>query len=143
MTVHIRFECIARTFFIVIGISFLFSCPITDNGIGDIEIMGNWTGSDFVGDFTFTITNDDFSVSYNTGDTVHGDIVKYDNEVNFLIAYVDDHFVPEFIGKYLKIGWLSEPSSTLEMQSYDANDTSSAAEAETHVNWGPYTVTKV
>jgi hypothetical protein len=138
-----QLRCFLQILLLFLLMSFFFGCPsVTGNDGEDIDVKGMWTGTDFNGDFTFTISNTEFGGSYNTGETVHGDIVKYDNTANFLIALIDEHFVPEFIGKYVKNEWLSDPGSTFDMQNYKNSDTASGAEAETTVVWGPYTLTK-
>jgi hypothetical protein len=88
------------------------------------------------------VSNESIDWTYSGLGTVDGDIVKYENDQNYVVFRFIDHFQPMFIALYMKSEWLTEPSDTVDMQSYVPSTTSQGAEDATLVIWGPHTLTK-
>ena len=140
---------------ISMALVFLAGCDLLDtdkdadenNAPITIEMAGKWAGDDsdagFVGPFVIIMDNTSFSNAYEDAGTVTGVVESFDNDGNYAIVKITDHWVTDFIGKYIKFAWLTEPTSTTSIQSYLDADTIEAAKAETTVLWGPVVLTKI
>ena len=107
------------------------------------ELAGIWDGTDtdMSEDFVMGATDSVFFNFYENQEPIYGSIDSYDNTANYMIVCFEMHFAPDFVGKYLKSEWLSDPGTTASIQSYTQQDTPAAAAADNTVIWGPTTVT--
>ncbi len=132
---------------LVLGIMLVMVCscgnndnPVETNG-EDIEIIGMWEGEWSGNDFVLSIQNSSMSWNFSQTDDLESQVLEYDNDANTCIYRWTSH--PVYTNKYQKIGWLSEPSSTVDIQAYSEWDTIEEARIDSVYKYDPITLTKI
>ena len=118
----------------------------TTTNPNQIEIAGNW----FVTNIDLNTSQEgaenghlyieDSFISYDytpSGMTVKGNVIKFDNQSNYLIYQIEFSNDTSSIGKFQKIFWEMIGSDKITISSINYSDTLVSAELDTTIIWGP------
>ncbi len=131
----------------VLGIMLVTVCSCgndgnpVETGGEDIEIIGMWQGEWSGDDFTLSILNSSMSWNFSQMDNLESQILEYDNDANTCIYRWTSH--PVYTDKYQKMGWLSEPASTVDIRTYSEWNTLEEAMNDSVYKYDPITLTKI
>ena len=131
----------------VLGIILVAVCSCGNNnnpaGTGgeDIEIIGMWQGAWSGNDFTLSILNSSMSWDFSQMDDLGSQVLEYDNDANTCIYRWTSH--PVYTNTYQKLGWLSEPASTVDIRVYSEWNTLEEARNDSAFKYDPITLTKI
>ena len=93
------------------------------------ELAGLWEGFDSGtgAEFVMPLSDYRFFNFYRGEGPVYAEVVEFDNSSNTVIVHIVEHFMPEFINKYMKVEWIVEPTCGCIIVAYEAQDTLEAA----------------